>query len=607
MGVERQVAPMPTENSTGPARRGFARWPLFLLAAFTILFLVALAAPFFLNVERYRTEISAALEKQTGRTVTLGKIQARVIPAIGVVVQDFHVGNPKEFPAGDLISADSIRTSLAIAPLLHGEIHVKSFELVHPKLTLLTDDQGRNNYTFSSTSTTPSAAAEKTGSPSSSMALDQIDNIILSKIEVTMGGVSKGTIVPSVTASGINITLHHFVVNPMTIRAWSAETNLTGVSLALGGWSAPIVFQSGQLMLSAGKLDAQFVAELAKAAEIRGTFSVPDVEKPQVNFEISSTKMDVDALIAGVGGSSTSTSTSAPPAKGPPGGPTPSEPDELVARGHINVETISSKPYTVGPATAEIRVFTDRAELWPITIGMYGGTLQVSSRVDRVSTPPLFSATVQMRGLDVAKVLEVIPGAKGKMTGTGELDLQILGSLTDDWKKTISGTGKFAVRNGALPGVNLSSAAGSIARLTGLREDTPFTVLNGDLDIANRRIASKQIHLDSSLGTVDLKGSVGMDETLDYQGVIALARGGTGTAGNVLGVVGALLGVKGGKISVPFGLGGTIESPKFDPGRGSASFPASSSPSASSTSTPAGQPPAPPNPGDTIKSLVNRP
>ena len=106
----------------------------------------------------------------------------------------------------------------------------------------------------------------------------------------------------------------------------------------------------------------------------------------------------------------------------------PAAKSELVAQGHINIEKITTKPYTVGPANVEIRVYTDRAELWPISIGMYGGTLQISSRVDRVTDPARFTANVQMRNLDVAKVLDVSPSARGKMGGTGELDLQLLGS-----------------------------------------------------------------------------------------------------------------------------------------------------------------------------------
>jgi hypothetical protein len=272
---------------------------------------------------------------------------------------------------------------------------------------------------------------------------------------------------------------------------------------------------------------------------------------------------------------------------------------ELVARGHINIEKITTKPYAVGPANVEIRVYTDRAELWPISIGMYGGTLQLSSRIDRVTEPARFTANVQMRNLDVAKVLEPTPAARGKMGGTGELDLQLLGSLSDNWKKTLSGSGKFAVRDGHLPGVNLAGAAESVAKMAGVGGDTPFSILEGDLTIADQRVSSKQIHLDSSVGIVDLRGSLGLDSTMDYQGSATVNPAEALGSGKVGSVLGGLIGSRVGKITVPFALGGTIESPKVEPGKGVPSF---GSPSTASGSTPAATPSAAPA---TVQDEVN--
>jgi hypothetical protein len=231
---------------------------------------------------------------------------------------------------------------------------------------------------------------------------------------------------------------------------------------------------------------------------------------------------------------------------------------------------------------------------------MYGGTLQISSRVDRSTIPPRFSANVQMRNLDVAKVLEVTPSARGKMGGTGELDLQLLGNLGADWKKSLSGTGKFAVRNGHLPGVNLSGIGQSLAKTAGVGSDTPFSVLEGDVTIANQRVTSKLIHLDSSVGIVDLRGSLGLDGTLDYQGTVNLNPTELlGTKG-VGGAIGGLLAKNVGKISLPFSLAGTIGSPKVTPGKsmpgvGSTSRAASGSPPAASQ-----------NPGNALKSLFKK-
>ncbi|HEX3371972.1 MAG TPA: AsmA family protein [Candidatus Acidoferrales bacterium] len=609
---------MATNTDATAKSSSFPLWGKILTGIVVLLILLVLTLPYFLNVDRYRDTIVSALEKQTGRKVSLGPIHARFFPGAGVTVSDLHVSNPSDFPTGDLIGADELRVNVALAPLLHGTIHVNSVDLVRPKLTVLTDAGGKNNYTF-----TPTEPAEpaKPGD-TSSVTLDQIDSINLTGAEIIMGSVVRGAVAPLVDTKGISVTLHNFAVSPMRMHDWQAESNLSSVTLALSGWKAPISFHTGQFTLSGGKLDAQFVADLATAADIKGTVDVPDFEHPQVNFEMSSSQLDIDKLID-VAGSATGSpvpektitpSASAPgktgakagekPAPKPSDKPAASSPaSELVAKGHINIEKITTKPYTVGPANVEMRVYTDRAELWPISIGMYGGTLQLSSRVDRVTDPARFTANVQMRNLDVAKVLDVSSAARGKMGGTGELDLQLLGSLSEAWKKTLSGSGKFAVRNGHLPGVNLAGAAESAMKMAGVGGDTPFTVLEGDINIANQSVTSKLIHLDSSVGVVDLHGSLGMDSTLNYDGTATVNPLGALGTGKVGGIVGGLVGARVGKITVPFSLGGTISDPKVRPGKGVPSMTAGSTPAVPALPT---QVPTPQQAVDTFKNLFNK-
>jgi uncharacterized protein involved in outer membrane biogenesis len=616
--------------AAGATPRRFPLWAKIVVAIFVILLLIVLAVPYFLNVDRYRSTIVEVLSKQTGRNVSLGAIHARILPGIGVTLDALRVANPAGFPAGDVIGADEIRVNVALAPLLHGTIHVNSVDLVRPKLTLLTDSSGKNNYTFSS----PEAAAgapPKSGDSSSEITLDQIDSINLTGAEIAVGNVVRGAAAPLADTKGINISLHNFAVSPMRMHDWQAESNLSNVTLVLSGWKDPIVFHTGKFTLAGGKLDAQFVADLATAADIKGTVNVPDFEHPQVNFEMSASQLDVDKLIDVAGGGSGAASSPAPsamtPAAAPPAAASkpangkvtaPSLPapaaasphaakSELIARGHINVEKITQKPYTVGPANVEIRVFTDRAELWPISIGMYGGTLQLSSRIDRVTEPARFTANVEMHNLDVAKVLDVSPSARGKMGGTGELSLNLLGALSDAWKKTLSGTGKFAVRNGHLPGVNLAGAAESVMKMGGVGGDTPFTVLEGDIDIKDQRVSSKQIHLDSPAGIVDLRGSLGLDGTLDYQGVVNVNPAGALGKGAVGNIVGGFIGGRVGKITVPFALAGTIESPKVRPGNGVPSFGAPSSAAGSAPSAaPSSQQPAVQDDVNAIRNLFKK-
>ena len=591
---------MTATNSPNTSAKRFPPWVKILAGLFVLLLLIALAAPHFLDVDRYRDTIANAIARQTGRKVTLGKIQARLVPGVGLTVQGLHIANPAGFPEGDLLSADELRVNVALGPLLHRIVHVNSIDLVHPRLSLVTDGNGNDNYTFPPAAAAHSAPANSASSPS--VSLDEIDSINLTDAEVLVGAVVRGAILSSAYTRGLSITLHKFVVTPMRVHDWQAESNLTGVNLTLEGWTAPVAFKSGQVTLSGGKVDTQFVADLAKTSDIKGTLNIPDIENPQVNFEISSSQLDIDKLIATAGGGATSTSSA--PAKPKP---QTSSHSELVARGHINVEKITTKPYTVGPANVEMRIYTDRAEFWPVSIGMYGGTLQISSRVDRATDPPRFSANVQMRNLDVAKVLDVTPSARGKMGGIGELDLQLLGNLSEAWKKTLTGTGKFAVRNGHLPGVNLAGAAQSLAKMAGVGSDTPFTVLEGDVAIASQRVSSRQIHLDSSSGVVDLRGSVGLDSTLDYQGT-AVVNPATAMSSSQLGsIVGGLIASRVGKITVPFALAGTIESPKVQKGNGIPSFSAPTSASGSApTSTQPNQSMTPEDAVNALKSLFKK-
>src|SRR6202049_293392 len=291
---------MATSPSADSKSSRFPLWAKILLGLLVVLLLVVLAVPYFLNVDRYRDTIADALAKQTGRKVTVGAIHARLFPGAGVTVTDLHIGNPPGFPGGDLVGADEIGVNVALAPLLHGIIHVNSVDLVHPKLILLTDASGKNNYTFTSTDSTEKAPA-KSGDSSSGMSLDQIDSINLTGAEIVVGSVIRGAAAPLADTKGINITLHNFAVSPMRMHDWQAESNLSSVTLALSGWKDPIAFHTGQFTLSGGKLDAQFVADLATAADIKGTVNVPDFEHPQTNFEMSSSQLDIDKLLAVAG------------------------------------------------------------------------------------------------------------------------------------------------------------------------------------------------------------------------------------------------------------------------------------------------------------------
>ncbi len=581
--------------------RRIPRWLKILLITAAVVAVVGLTLPYFLDVDRYRTLIAGVIESKTGRKVTLGKIRARLLPSIGFVVEDFHLGNPPGLVEGEVLSVEAIRGHLALGPLFRREYKLSSVELVRPKIVLVEDDRGQTNYGTSSKTRSASSAAsrgsqkatEASRAPDSaaSSALAQIDSIQLTDAEVILGRLPPNArdarnLIPVLHAKNIRAQLSHVTLDPLQPKQWGAEAPLAGIVLELTGWKAPVEFRSGRLQLRDGRIESDFRLTLGKAGEFKGSLRIADIERAVANFELSAAQLDLDQLVA-------------LRTEGPPGARSAQGPSELLAQGRLFAERIRSHPYTAGNTAAEVRLFTDRLELWPVTVQLYGGMLQVSARVDRRQMPERFSSNVQVHNLDLGALLAASPATRGKLSGTGELNLQLFGALSNDWRKSLSGTGQFAIRNGRLPGGSLTGALESLAKLSGMSGETPFSLIQGDLGIGQRRVASRQIHMDSPRGTVDLHGSCSLDGALEYDGQAVLTAGGAGAAGAIGEILGGVLQRQVGRVTVPFSIRGTLQDPKVQPGRGGPRF---------DSSSPASQPAqTQPQKGKSIIDIFRRP
>jgi hypothetical protein len=563
---------MAPDSPTQISRKRIPTWGRVVFIVFGLIIVTGLVLPYFLDVDRYRTLIVTAVENQTGRKVSIGKIRAKFLPTVGFVVSDFHLGNPPGFAPGDLVSVETIRGNLAWWPLLQKNLQLSSIELVHPKLMLLEDDAGKTNYNFASH---PGSKSSEGGG--SSVKLDVISSLTLSGIELTLAHVSRGKIQPEMTASKVDVALENVALDPLDIKRWTGKASLSGVELALPGWKVPLKFSSGQVKLAGGALDADFDAAMGKGADFKGSVKVADLDKGVATFQLSTKQIDFDQLIA--------VQAETPPT----GARQVAQParNELVASGKITAERLRWQTYSANNLSAEVRVFNNRMEIWPFSMALYGGTLQVSARADRTQLPQRFSANVQLRNIDVNGAFSAAsPASKGKVSGTAELDLQLIGSAAADWQRTINGTGKFSVRDGKLPGLNTGGTMDALAGGLNMKE-IPYRSITGDLKVGGGRVASRNIHLDSPDGVIDLAGSFGFDNTLNYDGKVALASaaagGGGGAAGILTGILGQVTKQEVSKMTVPISIRGTFSDPKVMPGKGIPSFEGTKTPAMSAT------------------------
>jgi uncharacterized protein involved in outer membrane biogenesis len=571
------------------------RWARILGGALAAILLLAILAPYLLDVDRYRGRISDMISLQTGRKVTMGRLRATLLLRVGFSVDGFQMANPPGFAQGHLVLAEEIHGALAFWPLvLRRELRVISLELVEPRLMLLEDDRGRNNYTFPARRppSAPSSRPAPAGDRPASITL-MVDQVAMSHAAVFYGTVDRrGRPAATVHVSNLDVELRQIALRPLRVREWQADARLGGTQLILASWNAPALFDSGTVVLRDGKLDSSFTVQFGKAARVEGTVSVPDVEDAVPQFDVKTNDLDLDALLAGTAEPLPTRGGNANPAAlpgrgragaavGPARAVTPAAgPSRLVAQGHIAAEHIRQGAYAAGPLTADLRVFNDRTEIWPFTLRLAGGAVQLTARTDRLQVPQRFSANIQVRELNTETILRQSPDLKGKFAGTAELEMQLIGSLETRWTESLTGHGQFAIRNGRIAGFNLAGAARSITDLAGVSGDTPFTRIAGDVSIRDGRLTSRQIHMDSPRGTLDLKGSCGFYGSLDYEGqMIAQLTGAAQPSGDsardiLSGIVGNAItrNIGQAQIAVPLILRGTLQKPDLRPGRTAPKF-----------------------------------
>ena len=592
-----------------------SRWLRAMVAAFVVLVLLALLAPRLLNTGRFSGLVSNLFTVQTGRQVTLGSVRATFLPRLGFTIEDFRMDNPGDFAPGEFIVAREIRGRLAFWPLvLRRELRITSLDLVQPKIVLLQDESGRVNYAFSPVASLAArhpglilaqadvAPGDGGSGPRRELSLLRMDEVTLRDAEILFGSLDRGgRITATVMAAGISADLRYLMLEPLQMREWQMDAQLGGVRLTLAGWKGPITIDDGYARLRDGGLDSDFTLDLGNAARMEGTLTVADIEHAVPAFDLRTQDLDFDALIAGLQTASPSARTASHRFLRVSADEDAAGGASVLAEGHLAAERIRAAPYVTGPATADIRLYADRIEIWPLTLRFGVGSFQVSARTDRRQMPQRFSVNLQARNIRVAQIVDVVPSLQSKFAGMGEFDVQFFGTLGAAWLESLQGRGQVAIRNGRIRGFDLAGAAQSLADLAGLGGDMPFTAITADLEIGGGRVRSRHIHLNSPRGTVDMRGTIGFEGALRYDGQFSLQIGALQPSENegsdnfLTGLLGNLLG-RNRKIVLPFSLRGTLEQLELLPGSGILNFPApgqsnqSSQSSQSNPLNPAGEP-----------------
>lgn len=529
-----------------------------VLAALAALVAGLLLVPYFINLDRYRDTIASLLERETGKKVTIGELRLTLLPTVGFEVSRIRVSNPPDFPAGQLLAVERVRASVALLPLLSREIHLRSLTIDQPTLNLLVDERGRFNY-----ETKPQGTRRQRARSAAQplFTLGEISDVELRDVSLSYGQAIRGRIQPAWRLSGLDAELARLITDPARLGELDASVKLKGAKVEIEGLKEPLKFNSGEITVRQKQAEGKCEAALAKTV-VHASFRIADIEKPVADFQLHSPEMNLGEL-----------AVLAAPTRARASGSATSGHHKLLGRGKVALDRVKFPPYEMSGFQAQARLYDDAVELSPVSARLYGGTVSGSLGLRMERQPSVLTLDAKVENVDTAKALAPPgqPAAASKVRGRFEANGRVSGPLGGgDLLSGLTGSGQFAVRDGAITTFSMSGNLMKLANIVTLGRGGPvnetlFSYFGGDFRLADGRIHSEQLRFESPQLEATGSGSSGFDGTLNYSGWASLAGVGGGAAGTVGKVFGTVMRQTVGRLRVPFSVRGTFANPQFLP------------------------------------------
>lgn len=187
-------------------------------------------APRFVNVNRYRPEVAAYLESKTGKPAHIGHLELTLFPHLAIQIDNFSMGNPNGFPAGDFLHAQRIYALLKASALWNRRIVVESLIVQKPVIHILSNANGKWN--FENPPKKSGSAAQTPDPPSeSSFVMGEISKITINNGQVTMANLLPSGMMGPTYFDGQDISCTFKNVNISALTTPQTSSGRAGASV----------------------------------------------------------------------------------------------------------------------------------------------------------------------------------------------------------------------------------------------------------------------------------------------------------------------------------------------------------------------------------------
>ena len=565
---------------------------LKIVIAILILIITAVVALIVLvDPNDYKAEIEQQAEKSLNRKLAInGDLGWVIFPKLAIGTGQIELKNAPGFSQENLAKIDKLSVSVDVMPLFSGEIKLGQLSLDGLNFNLETNAQGITNLdgmgagSETTTPQTPTESQSNTKSELPKLALAGIDitNTLITVIDKKLGtetDLSIKLIELGAFELGKDTTLDVILsvatkefVGDLNLQAMmNVSADISNVALkslsvdgALNGENVPAGQMTIALNTSANVQLSPMIATIehlsldVNGMKIDGNASVALLDKTKVRFDLKGNEWDLNPLIPAANEETEQTAPSKEPVA-------EIEPDlsiltTLDVDGQLTIAGFKAKGINIGQTLLNVNVKDGNAKLAPLSVDLYDGNMTLNATVSHDNGRNSYSIDNQLKGVQILPLLKDAADVD-MLAGATEFNLVANGrGLTvSKIKKGLEGKGSFAIRDGALYGINIAQKLRSAKAALGSsaseeEKKTDFTALTGEFTIQKGIVNNTALLMEAPFLRLNGQGTADiLQELVDYHLKVNL--------------VGTSKGQDGGSdlagLAIPLKVTGSFTDPKF--------------------------------------------
>jgi len=278
---------------------------------------------------------------------------------------------------------------------------------------------------------------------------------------------------------------------------------------------------------SANRMNISKLALVLDETNLNGTISVTDFDNPAIQFGINIDQINADRYLP------------PPPADGQARPVTPETaagaaaqlPIEtlrgLNAKGDLKIGQLVISKAKMSDIALSLNAKDGKINLAPVAANLYQGTYAGDISLDATGDLPVVGFKSALQGVMIDPLMTDFTGA-ANISGMGNIDLAVsaTGADTDALKRSLNGSGKIALEDGILRGIDVGKVLEQVEIIIESKRpldidrgtETPFDTFTSTLQITNGVVASNDLTIIAPGLKVAGKGTVInlVDDTLNY-------------------------------------------------------------------------------------------